>query len=397
MKFTFDPNLKFKCKKCGQCCDQYSFTISENELNFIRQKIDEKEYSTEPYPEKFYLPYEIKFTSDFCPFYKDKLCSVYKNRFSTCRIYPFDFIVTPDKEYIIDLVKCSGVSKNEGEEINETYINQLFNDINKYDPNFIKNKTKFLHLKIENLIPGYTGYDQVDFNTKMNIKRQLIALIKEKDILIESSEVITRALELSLNEDFFKIEQLYFNKLKFIPTNLAPFCYLSEGEANSLWRDYLKKHRKEIIAKINYSKKEKIEIIEKIIKRGHINVMEGKNIVQKNINENTVFRRINGELIDVKIKDTLIDIPYGDNSIQLMNEYLCEIINRNGISGFFIIYPLLHFLSGCKNLMWELYNQGKVIAFIHKHKQIEETDMEEAIKIVDSHSLITPIMRQIIP
>ena len=44
MKFSFKGKYRFLCKKCGSCCCQYSYSLTENEMLFVKDKLKSEQY-----------------------------------------------------------------------------------------------------------------------------------------------------------------------------------------------------------------------------------------------------------------------------------------------------------------------------------------------------------------
>ena len=105
----------WKCIKCGTCC-------IDTEISFVP-------YEYTNFPKKYVkwennIPYLRR--GKLCPFQKDKLCTIHKQKPYLCRIYPFhirwsynseiekeksEFVFNKFKLYVFIDGKCNGVNK----------------------------------------------------------------------------------------------------------------------------------------------------------------------------------------------------------------------------------------------------------------------------------------------
>lgn len=76
------------CTTCGNCCMQFRFGVSDNEIEKLAHTLN-----TTPKQIKLdYIqtdPYEQYFKNIPCDFLKDKKCIVYDNRPEECREFPY--------------------------------------------------------------------------------------------------------------------------------------------------------------------------------------------------------------------------------------------------------------------------------------------------------------------
>lgn len=94
--------MKFKCKKCGQCCKNFGggfLPLWEWEVDKLKKIIEEKfispnlEYSEIWLDEKSGLTFcfQMRLAHEPCPFLRDNKCVIYKNRPLVCRCFPLHY------------------------------------------------------------------------------------------------------------------------------------------------------------------------------------------------------------------------------------------------------------------------------------------------------------------
>lgn len=133
MDFTYPPNLRFECSRCGLCCgDTKTKTrhvlLIETEAQDIAAQTRQQpgDFCVEVSGSQPYV-YEMKKTAEGkCVFLKDNQCSIYPLRPLICRFYPFELKFNPqlDKHTFNHTLECPGV--NQGAVMHEEDFLELF-------------------------------------------------------------------------------------------------------------------------------------------------------------------------------------------------------------------------------------------------------------------------------
>jgi len=105
--------LKFKCKKCGKCCDSTFIQLYPFDIKNICKKLNIK---TKELNQKYLLLNEIEgiprtFIKNrpTCPFKEDNQCTIYENRPIRCKLFPLGRVFKEKKIlHVLPEEKCVG-------------------------------------------------------------------------------------------------------------------------------------------------------------------------------------------------------------------------------------------------------------------------------------------------
>ena len=95
-----------RCSNCGVCCTETEMLLTEKDINRLTKK---------RYSKKYFVKYDMQGYAQlmnregYCVFYdtKKRLCSVYFDRPSGCRVYPV--ILDEEKGIILDKI-CPNIN-----------------------------------------------------------------------------------------------------------------------------------------------------------------------------------------------------------------------------------------------------------------------------------------------
>jgi Fe-S-cluster containining protein len=147
-KISFDPkirhitnivfinnNLRFRCKRCAVfCCKLGAPSLSKSDKKRLKQTGYRAKDLLDATSTKDSSPGEkkslLKHREDgSCIFLqrdkesKSYACSIYKNRPSLCRLYPFEFVPTGPSAGILRLIPCcNGLNTPDGDLVNRRFI-----------------------------------------------------------------------------------------------------------------------------------------------------------------------------------------------------------------------------------------------------------------------------------
>lgn len=136
----YKKGLRFKCTECGKCCtgkDGYVI-LSEKDILALCQHLD---LSKKEFLEKFtrfvYGKIALKDLNQKgdCIFLKNKQCTVYKNRPTQCKTFPWWPSILDSNQSWEECKKlCEGIDHPDGEEISfEEIQNNLVNKLTQDD------------------------------------------------------------------------------------------------------------------------------------------------------------------------------------------------------------------------------------------------------------------------
>jgi ADP-ribose pyrophosphatase YjhB (NUDIX family) len=126
---TFPSSLRYRCiiEECEGCCHLFE------EIEIWREEIKRlKGLGYSDFWEKRGKKYFLKRP---CPFLEGKLCNIhithgYREKFSTCKKYPFVVVPLENGDIIIDIKwSCPGVGCEKGERLTADYIEEMLEDL----------------------------------------------------------------------------------------------------------------------------------------------------------------------------------------------------------------------------------------------------------------------------
>ncbi len=85
MKHSMNGEKDVKCARCGKCCHETEMLLSRRDI----ERLEKRGYRRSDFAVR--LPnglYQLRNVNGVCYFFKDGLCSVYKDRPEGCRYYP---------------------------------------------------------------------------------------------------------------------------------------------------------------------------------------------------------------------------------------------------------------------------------------------------------------------
>ena len=127
----------FKCKCCGECCNQRIPVIGKEVGNSI--------FNLKPQPakENIYSKYYFGENGVNCEFMKENKCTIHKQRPAACRLYPFGIKMKRMEGKCLEIIardlSCPGWDEASGNEhmskeeclVYVKAANLIFNDISK--------------------------------------------------------------------------------------------------------------------------------------------------------------------------------------------------------------------------------------------------------------------------
>lgn len=395
MKFSFKGKYRFLCKKCGSCCYQYSYSLTENEMLFIKDKLKSEQYKIRENTGRIknILPYEVVFKSDYCPFLENNSCTIYEDRFIVCRLFPFDISYLRNDELLIDLTHCNGVSLDEGIIIDDKYMSLLMNELRAYNSAFYDSFIKFRRLEEYEQVYGFTRYDIVNPETKIYMRNYFIKLFNNsvlRDIPIELKQIAI--LDIYYKE-FILILEEYLEKIGFKYYNFNNPILLLFFDVKQILTKYENVFEKEILKYVKYSRESKHYLLNEANTKEKVEINYDRKIVERSIEDEIeiVFR--NGNKKNIKLKYMTLDKKFSKNAILETNKYFMELMRRYSKAGFSITITLQTMLESLSQLSWFLYNQSKACS-LHK-KIVNKKDVIEAISYLDRKAIINDLIRKI--
>lgn len=201
-----DNKLKFKCKKCGFCCDNTSIQLYPFDVFEICRelKIDSKEFHKRY--TKFIIdkgmPRCILSNNPHCPFKIESLCSIHDKRPLRCRLFPVGRHFQEDKtEYILPKHQCIGFDTGHKQTIGEYLESQK---IDKYDQESQRWNHFIISLKDNHILknPFFpTIFRKIFYDFDDNLIRSYRSKLREEndhkefmDNLYDISEILFKSI-----------------------------------------------------------------------------------------------------------------------------------------------------------------------------------------------------------
>jgi len=369
--------------------------LTENELLFIKEKIKNDKYkiSENAGRIKKIFPYEIIFNNIVCPFLENNLCTIYNDRFIMCRLYPFDISILPNGEILVDLIHCNGVYYDKGNVVNVEYMTSMMDELEQYNKSFYNSFIKYRRLDAYKTVSGFTFSDNVNPKTKIYIRTFFIELFNHKIIRDIPIELKQPAILKIYYEKFRLIYEDFFDTLGYRSTFLEQPVFLLSIDIKHILNKFKNIFEIEILKYIENSKKTKYDVLNAVKNKKKMRVETGREVLEKNLEDeiDIIFR--NKQKKYVKLKDVLIDKKYSKSAILEINKYFIELMGRYGRYGFPIAMPLKIMLESLSQMSWLVYVQSK--SYSLPKKIINKKDVIEAISYLDRRNILSNIIIKI--
>jgi Fe-S-cluster containining protein len=151
-------DIGFQCELCSRCCTQefngHVFLLDRDTVR--AREIDPHAIEPAPFPEfcdqngTFYVSgYALRAKDDTrgpCYFLSDNRCSIYDQRFSICRVYPYMLHREPDENGDIDWRQISGLNEHGGyhTKIPERVCQEIASETLEYEAACLRQEIAFL-------------------------------------------------------------------------------------------------------------------------------------------------------------------------------------------------------------------------------------------------------------
>lgn len=186
-----DPNIRYKCTQCGNCCSEvWEVSVEEDSVKRIQalplNEIDENFSQISPFRTNIDIEgktqYFIAHRGNYCPFFnKNNLCELhnsfgYDSKPTTCKFFPFRFVEIGDNIYVGASFACPSVVNSESEPL-ENYKAELEKLCVSHNERVFKKNEIFLskdikitpdlYLKIEGMLKDILNTESVPFYKRL--------------------------------------------------------------------------------------------------------------------------------------------------------------------------------------------------------------------------------------
>lgn len=201
-----DKKFKFKCKKCGFCCNFAIILYPFDIMNICRHlNIKTKEF-LEKYavivPDENKIMRCVLKKAPKCLFNKDNLCTIYNARPVRCRLFPIGRYFEDNKvEYLLPRNRCIGFNSNKKQSVKEWVNDQdasQFDDMANEWSNFI------IRLKNGNYPLEYPKFRIMFIKIFYDFDNDLIKNYKEK-MDVKTDKEFMQLLYTIAEETLFKL------------------------------------------------------------------------------------------------------------------------------------------------------------------------------------------------
>lgn len=172
MQFTFSKKYKFDCKQCGACCFPRALSLTDAEYNRLAKTVDRSDYDVREFYVSNIRLHDVSLKKEDCCFLGNvdskRICKIYDTRFIACRLFPLSISTLPSGELLVNLIRCNGVSLDQGRPVDESFVKDVLDDINRLDSSYIQEFITDRKSHNEDLLPFFTRYDLTEFSAKKN-------------------------------------------------------------------------------------------------------------------------------------------------------------------------------------------------------------------------------------
>ena len=176
MKYSFPlGKSKFKCVQCGKCCYPGALSLTPTDSQEISQHPESKsqliDFQNSPFSHALVCKGK-------CPFLSEGMqCNIYEKRPAVCVSFPLTFSFKPDGEMLVNYIKCEGDGVDDGEIVDERFVQKTIREIEKRNPNFFRELEQQKVLPHQLLLPFYSNDDLTDFDSKQQLKTKLAEML----------------------------------------------------------------------------------------------------------------------------------------------------------------------------------------------------------------------------
>lgn len=396
MQFAFSKRYLFNCKQCGACCLQKALSLTDAEYKRLSKIADHSCYKN---TRTFYLTdnlrlHDVSFKGKDCYFLeklnKKKICRIYDSRFIICRLFPLAVTALPDGELLVNLIHCNGVSLDHGELVNESFVENILDDINSMDHSFLPKLIAGRKSYHNNLFPFYTRFDLIDFWTKRHFLCKIFEWFVFKSPRNKSIDVRIRGINKILSEDLtIKLQKLFneygLNQPPMVLTQIDVEKIADEIEKglgirlNRICEDIESQKQKEVHRTIS---KNKSEIL-----------IDGKPKMLS-LGEKITYFTPFLDKIEIRVKNLFNEKLLANDAIQLFEDYIGEILSRVDHGGFTMDVPIIDILESLYR-----FSQGiltHALVYSRDSMKIEKDHINDAIVYLDTRYTLGSIYAGVI-
>lgn len=393
MRFSFTKNYRFECQKCGRCCNQRSLALTEPEYQRLKSSLEcgTCEISRNPVSMASFAPYNASFGGNPCPLLRNKLCSNYDERPIVCRLFPLQITALPNGELFVNLIHCNGVSLSHGAPVDERFVKDVLNDLDKSDktflPSYIQNRSSY---HSDKLFPFFTIYDRVDFNSKRLVITRVSEWLTLKSAVDKPIDIRCRAVLEVLDSN---LPRLLTELCKHLGLREPPFILIKEdidlllSKLESNLDELLSAASRRVLLK-------KKKLIGKMRRKGKIEIeAEGK---IKTVLPDSLIPYVGprGETVNVQAKELIKMKPIAEKGRVLLDDFIVEVLNRIDEGGFPMDMPIPDILESLYRFSQALITHST--AYSQNQDIISERNINDAITYLDTLYTLGMICRNVV-
>lgn len=396
MQFAFSKKYRFDCTQCGVCCLQKALSLTDAEYERFTKIVDHSCYEN---VRKYYLADNIRlndvsFKGKDCFFLsrlnKKKICRIYNSRFIMCRLFPLAVTALPDGEILVNLIHCNGVSLDQGELVNESFVKNILDDVYSRDPSFLPKLIAHRKSYHNNLFPFYTRLDLTDFWTKSHFLNRIFTWFVNKSPRNKCIDVRIRAINKVLSEDLrIKLQKL-FNEYRLS----QPPVILTSIDVEKM-ADEIEKGLENRLSRISEGVElQKQKEVHKILSEKKAEILVNGQPKMLSLDEKTTYFTPYLDKIEIKVKNLFNEKPLSNDAIQLFEDYIGEILRRVDHGGFTMNIPIIDILESLYR-----FSQGiltHALVYSYESKKIEKDHINDAIVYLDTRYTLGSICAEVI-
>ncbi len=322
-----------------------------------------------------------------CPFLEGNLCSIYSRRPLVCRAFPLTFSFLPDGQPYVNLIRCKGVGLNSGEQVDDSFVSEVVDEIQIVDPEFLPALRGNSILEHESLLPFLDERSVTDFESKRMFLLQISKWLSSKlldgqNIRIKCHVLLSVILPL-LEHHMGRIRE---------SLRLKPPLILTKDDVRSIVKEVDEK----IPRLLEEGLGDALEAIKErnvmAVRTNQTEVFWDGELKKVRLEDSLPFEDLYGKTTHVKVKELIFEKSIEPEAERIVLEYIDELLNRVGLGGFPMSGPLLIILSSLDEYSVNLHTYS--LFYSRDRERISSESMERAIEDLDTRLLINKIYRE---
>jgi Fe-S-cluster containining protein len=337
--------------------------------------------------EAVFFPYRLQLDGR-CPFLRPDSCKIYGDRPVVCRLFPLALTFLPEGEMLVSLIRCDGVGFDKGRRVDEAYVREVLEDVERVDPRFLellKAEKVSQHI---NLHPFLDHRAVTDFHSKRKALVRLGEWLSDEELrgldIRARCYAALRLLDQLLAEETARATG---------PVRVRPPALLVEEEVDLIlgWvADRFSPMLEEMVDRV---RREVEELAQRALRERSGEIYWEGAVRRVRLEETLTFRDPFGNVGRVSARELVLPKPWSREAEEEALIFLREVLSRVDVGGFPIDTPLPTVLGALDEFSANLetysrfYSQGA--------DAVEVQHVWKAINDLDTSFLLAKLVREL--